>query len=82
MNHAVDTSSGDHLLTPDELAEILRISRNTVVDWASRRPERLPPPVRMGRLLRWSRHSVDAWLQSAVQQTPRARRPGRPRKRS
>lgn len=56
---------GDELLTAETLAPLLNLSRTTVEAAATRRPDRLPPPVLIpgGRRM-WLRSTVFAWLKS------------------
>ena len=49
------------LLTPDEVAEMLRIARKTVVVMA--REERIPC-IRVGRFVRFDRAEIDRWINS------------------
>jgi len=58
-----DTLS-DKLLTPKELAELLRLSPETVKADAHRSPHKLPPRFKRpgsNRLL-WRQSDVDAWM--------------------
>lgn len=62
----------DRLLTPKELAELLRLSPETVKADARRRPETLPPRFRRpgsNRLL-WRQSDVDTWLAINVRKKP------------
>ncbi len=47
------------LLTPDEVAEILRVARKTVVVMA--RDERIPC-IRIGRFVRFDAAEIDRWI--------------------
>lgn len=52
------------MLTPDDMAEILRLpSTKALYQMLDRHPNQLPKPLRVGRLLRWTQSSVDTWLQ-------------------
>lgn len=55
----------DELLTPEGLGKILHLSKATVEQDATRRPDRLPPPVVIpgGRRM-WLRSTVLAWLRA------------------
>jgi predicted DNA-binding transcriptional regulator AlpA len=56
----------EKLLTPKDLAEILRLSPETVKADARRSPDKLPPRFKRpgsNRLL-WRQADVDAWLQT------------------
>ncbi len=60
------------LLTPKDLAELLRLSPETVKADARRRPETLPPRFRRpgsNRLL-WRREDVEAWLANHTRRKP------------
>jgi excisionase family DNA binding protein len=48
------------LLTVDEVAQLLGLSRRTV--WRLRSTGRIPAPVRIGRSVRWRRADVDEWI--------------------
>lgn len=52
------------LLTIDDLAKILRRSPSTIRCDVTRRPETLPPPVRVpgGRRVLWREEDVQAWI--------------------
>ena len=52
------------LLTVDDLAKLLRRSVSTVRSDVTRRPETLPPPVRVpgGRRVLWRAEDVQAWI--------------------
>ncbi len=53
------------LLTQAEVAEILRVSTETVKDWRLR-PERYrgsrPPYIKLGRIIRYRKAALAAWL--------------------
>lgn len=73
----------DKLLTIDDLANVLRLSRAQIYRLSSAKPTSLPPAVRLpgSRRLRWRRQDVDAWLANHVQvQRFERSRPGRPKK--
>ena len=68
-------------ITSSELAAILGLSPNTIHSALIRRPDRLPPPIRIpgaNRLI-WRRSDVDAWI-DAFQSQPANLRRGRPLK--
>lgn len=79
----------DELLYAEGLGQILGLSAVTVEADASRRPDRLPPPVQIpGGRRCWLRSTVFAWLKShevgstapaAVLAAPTKRGRGRPR---
>jgi excisionase family DNA binding protein len=53
----------DHeYLTPDQLAELLQVSRKTIYDW--RRKGTGPPAALIGRHLRYRRSDVTRWVNS------------------
>ena len=79
------------LLTVKDLSKILGYKDSTIYDLLSRRPDSLPPPLKLSkknRTLRWHQEVVDAWLRERAdlpghESTPLAvkkRGPGRPRK--
>lgn len=47
-------------LTPEELAEMLGVSKLTIYGWTSRRAI---PFYRIGRLVRFRQEDVDSWIQ-------------------
>lgn len=51
------------LMTPDEIAELLKIDRRSFVRTVSKQPD-FPPPVHIvGRIMRWHRDDIQLWLQ-------------------
>ena len=62
------------LLTPKEVAELLRKSEASVRSDVHRAPHRLPPRVLMpgSNRLRWNAKTVAAWLAQHEQQVPPA----------
>lgn len=54
-------STGDRLLTVDDLAAYLHVSKKTVYTWQHRRTG--PPYVRAGKHLRFRASAVDKWLE-------------------
>ena len=52
-------ASGDALLTADDVAELLRVTRGWV--YAETRARRIPH-VRLGRYVRYRRSAVEAWV--------------------
>jgi predicted DNA-binding transcriptional regulator AlpA len=62
----------ERLLTPKDLAEILRLSPETVRADARRAPNKLPPRFKRpgsNRLL-WKQSDVDAWLGAIQTEKP------------
>lgn len=74
------------LLGPETIAEILGKSTETIVRDHARRPQSLPPSLRIpgSRLLRWRREDVEAWLADLEVRQPaptaQVHRRGRPTK--
>lgn len=69
--------NADQLLTTDEVAELLGVSRWTVVAW--RTPKEGPEHVRVGpRLVRYRRSDVHAFLDAADIEVRRRKAPDRP----
>jgi hypothetical protein len=66
------------LWTAVELAHFLGLSPRTVTDLASRKPERLPPRVRLMSRLRWLPSVCYAWVE-ANSTLARPSKGGRPR---
>lgn len=55
----------DQLLTPAEVAELLKLQPSTLVEW--RRLRKGPRHIRVGhRTVRYRRSDIDAWLESAA----------------
>lgn len=59
----------EQLLTIDDLAKILRLSRQTLKADVTRRPETLPPRLRVPgcRRVLWRPQDVEAWLAKQVE---------------
>lgn len=51
-------------LTPEELAEELRVTIRTVYRW--RRNDEGPPAIKVGGQLRYRRTDVEQWLEAAA----------------
>jgi excisionase family DNA binding protein len=64
MNH----QDPEDLLTLEELAAMLRVSKFTVYDWRSRNYG--PPAIRLRGHLRYRRREVDAWLDAHSDGSP------------
>ena len=60
------------LLTTDELAELLRVSRRAVERWAA--AGRIPGRVQVGRVVRWRRIEVLEWIAAGCPAPARPRR--------
>jgi len=54
------TSTDNDLITPSEVADLLRLPLQTIYGWRHRRQG--PPAMRVGRHLRYRRRDVEAWL--------------------
>lgn len=51
------------LMTPEEVAEMMKVERRTFVRTISKAPG-FPAPVRLGaRIVRWPRQKIETWLQ-------------------
>ena len=61
------------LLTVDDIAGLLRVSRNTVHRYIL--SGTIPPPVRIGGTLRWQEDAVQQWLLSNAPHTGGMGRP-------
>lgn len=53
-------SVSDELLSPDDLAALLKVPVKTVYNWRSE--GKGPKGIRVGKYLRFRRADVDAWL--------------------
>ncbi|MHA7248027.1 helix-turn-helix transcriptional regulator [Arthrobacter tecti] len=62
MSQKGATAAEDRLLTFDEVADYLSVSKSTLYSWRSR--EKGPKGISVGRFVRYRRSDVDAWLQS------------------
>lgn len=68
MTAGLDTPDGDRLLTADEVADIMRVTRAWV--YAETRRNALPH-LRLGRYVRYRRSAIQAWM-LAVERGPGA----------
>lgn len=70
----------DRLLTADDLAHLLRLSRAHVYRLTSENPDALPPRIALpaSRMLRWRASDVEAWLRDRTVVPAQGR--GRPTK--
>ena len=55
-----DANAGDPILTVDQLAAYLQVSKKTIYTWQHRRTG--PPFLRAGKHLRFRTSAVDRWL--------------------
>lgn len=53
----------ERLLTTDEVAEQLRVTRRTVENWRSR--GLLPSPIKFAQSIRWRQSDIDAAIEQA-----------------
>jgi excisionase family DNA binding protein len=60
------TRDDEEILTPIEVAELLRVPIATLYAWRHKRSG--PPAAQVGRHLRYRRRDVEEWLESAVNQ--------------
>lgn len=58
----------ERMLTPEEVAEMLRISPKTLSNWRSK--HRGPPAFRYGGVVRYSEAKVLAWCEEFTQENP------------
>jgi excisionase family DNA binding protein len=58
--------SSSSMLTPDDVAELLRVSRFTLENW--RFEGSGPDWFRIGRRIRYRRSDLDAWVDSRVRE--------------
>jgi predicted DNA-binding transcriptional regulator AlpA len=65
------------LLTIEDLANILRVSKESIITRRSRAPETLPPSLNLPghKAPKWRQEDVEAWLASLAQPAPRRGRP-------
>jgi excisionase family DNA binding protein len=61
-----------HLLTIEEVAEILRVPVKTLYEWRYRRTG--PPAFRVGRFVRYDEKAVEAWLREQQERDPARQR--------
>jgi len=52
-------NTANKLLTPEEVADLLRVPATTIRTWVTRRQI---PVIRVGRLLRFSTEDLDRWI--------------------
>ena len=65
------------LLTADDMAELLSVSKETITTWLSRSPEKLPRrlPGFPGRGPRWRQADYDEWIEQLAHEPARRGRP-------
>jgi excisionase family DNA binding protein len=69
MRTSVEAETHDALLTADEVARFLRVTRGWV--YAETRARRIPH-VRLGRYVRYRRSAVEAWVSELEDASTRA----------
>ena len=69
MRRSVEADTHDALLTADEVASFLRVTRGWV--YAETRARRIPH-VRLGRYVRYRRSAVEAWVTELEHASARA----------
>ncbi len=52
----------NQIITPKELADILKVKPGTIYSWISRKVD-LPPFVKIGGSVRWNKDSIEKWFQ-------------------
>ncbi len=62
---------GDQLLTADDVADLMRVTRAWV--YAQTRRNALPH-LRLGRYVRYRRSAIEAWMQAVERQPPETAR--------
>lgn len=72
MKSSDDDSNGDKLLTADEVADLMRVTRAWV--YAETRRDAIPH-LRLGRYVRYRRGAIEAWMRT-VERGPGARTAG------
>ena len=73
----------DPIIDAQTLADIILMSVSTVRVYATHKPEKLPPSIKIGRFRRWRMSEVNKWvadLDSSQMGKSSMRGPGRPRK--
>jgi excisionase family DNA binding protein len=63
------TTTAPHFLTPEDLAEMFNVPKETVYQW--RRKRTGPPGFRVGRHLRYDLAAVLAWVAKRTQSEER-----------
>ncbi len=67
-NHPAFVST--QMLSPSDIAALLRISRRTLQTW--RAAGKLPPPdLHIGKVIRWKPESIESWLSEKQPQNRR-----------
>ena len=61
MNTSSDDSNGDKLLTADDVADLMRVTRAWV--YAETRRNAIPH-LRLGRYVRYRRGAIEAWMRT------------------
>ncbi len=49
------------MLTVEDVAKLLRISKRTV--WRMRSANRIPSPIKIGGVIRWRAKEIELWIQ-------------------
>lgn len=65
------------LLTADDMAELLSVSKETITTWLSRSPEKLPRrlPGFQGKGPRWRMSDYEEWVEQLANEPARRGRP-------
>lgn len=58
----------DNILTPDQLAALLKVSRKWVFEKTRKRCPQPIPCLRIGRFLRFRLRDIEAWLETTKEQ--------------
>ncbi len=61
MNEGRSSEPGERLLTADDVAHLLAISKSSV--WRLRDRGLIPKPARIGSLVRWRGADIDEWIE-------------------
>ncbi len=63
------------VLTVEDLADLLRMTKESLYTRRCRDPRSLPQAIRIGRRLVWRRETVERWLEDLEREQARQRRP-------
>ena len=60
----INNKAGGSLLTIDDLAKRLSVSKGTIHNYI--KSDRIPSPIRLGNNLRWRPEQINAWIEAGM----------------
>ena len=61
---SINNKAGGSLLTIDDLAKRLSVSKGTIHNYI--KSDRVPPPIRLGNNLRWRPEQINEWIEAGM----------------